>query len=50
MAEIAIKAIADIDISHSEIQCPRIKNNCSANGNYEEWTQEDGSLACACNN
>jgi hypothetical protein len=50
VAEIAIEAIADVDISHNALHCPTVKNNCGVNGNYQEWYQENGQLACACNN
>ncbi len=49
-AQIALEAITNTDISYSATQCPQVKNNCGANGDYVEWTQEDGSVACACNN
>lgn len=49
VAEIAIEAIGDVDISYNEAQCPMIKNNCGLHGNYQEWIQENGKLACACN-
>lgn len=50
VAEIAIEALAYVDISYNELQCPSIKNNCGVNGYYEEWIQENGQVACACNN
>ncbi len=49
VAELAIEALADVDISYNAAQCPDVKNNCGANGYYEEWLQKDGRLACACN-
>jgi len=49
VAEIAIEALADVDISYNAEQCPRVKNNCGVNGHYQEWLQENGKLACACN-
>jgi hypothetical protein len=50
VAEIAIEALGNVDISYHAAQCPTVKNNCGLNGHYEEWTQENGKLACACNN
>ena len=49
VAEIAIEAIADVDISYNEAQCPRVKNDCGVHGHYEEWEQANGKVACACN-
>lgn len=49
VAEIAIEALGDVDISYNALQCPAVKNNCGVNGHYEEWIQENGKLACACN-
>ena len=49
VAEIAIEAIADVDISYNGAQCSRVKNDCGANGHYEEWEQANGKIACACN-
>jgi len=49
VAEIAIEALGDVDISYHAEQCPMVKNNCGMNGNYEEWIQKNGKLACACN-
>ena len=49
VAEIAIEALADVDISYHAEQCPAVKNNCGLNGHYEEWLQKDGKLACVCN-
>ena len=50
VAEIAIEALADVDVSYHPEQCPVVKNNCGVNGHYEEWIQKNGKLACACNN
>jgi len=50
VAEIAIEALGNVDISYHAEQCPAVKNNCGVNGHYEEWIQENGKLACACNN
>lgn len=49
VAEIAIEAITDADISYHGAQCARVKNDCGINGNYQEWYQSNGKLACACN-
>ena len=37
VAEIAIEALGDVDISYHPEQCPAVKNNCGVNGQYEEW-------------
>jgi len=50
IAEIAIEALADVDISYNAAQCPAVKNKCGMNGNDEEWLQDNGQLTCACNN
>jgi len=49
LAEVAVEVLADTQISHQGMQCPTIKNNCGVNGHYEQWEQDDGQLACACN-
>jgi len=40
--------VTDTDISHNAASCSNIKRTCS-NGNYQEWYQNNGKLACACN-
>ena len=42
-------AVTGADVSYRENQCPRVKRNCGVNGDYQEWYQENGKLACACN-
>ncbi|TWX65177.1 hypothetical protein ESZ36_18000 [Colwellia demingiae] len=49
IAERALEHATGTDISYNGASCPNIKRNCSG-GNYEEWYQKDGKLACACNN
>ena len=39
----------DTDISYNAASCPNVKRSCSK-GNYQEWYQNNGKLACACNN
>ncbi|OBT03958.1 hypothetical protein A9267_18665 [Shewanella sp. UCD-FRSSP16_17] len=36
------------EYSRNSSQCPTIKKQCSA-GQYEEWVEESGQKACACN-
>ncbi|MGL1957848.1 MAG: hypothetical protein OCD00_11095 [Colwellia sp.] len=48
LTDTAIEAITGKDYSRDYAHCPRIKKGC-ANGNYEEWPQENGKMACACN-
>lgn len=49
IAEQALEHVTGSDISYNGASCPNIKRSCS-HGNYEEWYQENGKLACACNN
>jgi hypothetical protein len=48
IAEDIIENMTNTDISYNGANCPNIKHSCS-NGNYEEWYQKNGKLACACN-
>lgn len=36
------------DVSYIAAHCPDVKQNCS-NGKYQEWYQQNGKKACACN-
>ncbi|WP_371185795.1 hypothetical protein [Thalassotalea maritima] len=49
VAEKVFEKITNTEISHVGASCPNIKRRCS-NGNYEEWYQQNGQKACACNN
>jgi len=44
----AVTALTGIPVGYSDAQCRNMR--CDANQNYVEWLQEDGQLACACNN
>ena len=46
--EKTLESITHTDISYSAVNCPNVKRTCS-NGNYQEWSQQNGKLACACN-
>ena len=49
IADTTFGAITGSDYSRNPASCPRIRMQC-AGGNYEEWIQDNGQLACACNN
>jgi len=49
IAETAFEKATDTDISYVGASCPDVRRNCSS-GNYQEWYQSNGKLACACNN
>jgi hypothetical protein len=49
IAETAFEKATDTDISYVGASCPDVRRNCSR-GNYQEWYQSNGKLACACNN
>ncbi|WP_334061987.1 hypothetical protein [Alteromonas genovensis] len=36
------------EYSRNAAQCSSVKRQCT-DGQYEEWTQENGQKACACN-
>lgn len=40
--------VTKTDVSYNAASCPNVKRNCS-NGNYQEWYQQNGKKACACN-
>ena len=44
----AVTAITGVPVAYSENQCRQLR--CDANQTYVEWQQENGQLACACNN
>jgi len=44
----AVTAITGVPVGYSEDQCRQM--HCDVNQNYVEWLQENGQLACACNN
>ena len=48
VAERVFENITNTDISYNGSDCPNVKRSCSR-GNYEEWRQENGKMACACN-
>jgi len=48
LTDTAFEAITGKEYSRDSSSCPRIERRC-ADGNYEEWTQKNGQLACACN-
>lgn len=45
-----IEAITGSKVTYNGAQCPSIKQRCGTEGTYNEWYQENGRLACACNN
>jgi hypothetical protein len=36
------------EYTRNTTQCSSVKRQCTG-GNYEEWTEENGQKACACN-
>ena len=48
ISERVLENISNTDISYNGAYCPNIKQRCGGS-NYEEWIQENGKLACACN-
>lgn len=44
-----LESITGKNYSRNPASCPRIKQRCGTHGNYQEWYQENGKLACACN-
>lgn len=49
LVEEAFKVITGNEISYRADNCPRIEAKC-ADGEYQEWIQKNGEIACACNN
>tara|TARA_B100000809_G_scaffold179984_1_gene177616 strand:- start:520 stop:753 length:234 start_codon:yes stop_codon:yes gene_type:complete len=49
IAETAFEKATDTEISYVGASCPEVRRNCSS-GNYQQWYQSNGKLACACNN
>ena len=43
-----LEQVTGKEYSRNGAQCPSIKRQCTG-GKYEEWTQENGQIACACN-
>lgn len=48
VVENVFEKITNTDISYNGASCPNVKQACSG-GNYEEWFQKNGKMACACN-
>ncbi|MBL4940886.1 MAG: hypothetical protein JKY81_04400 [Colwellia sp.] len=44
----AVTATTGIPVGYSEAQCRNMR--CDAGQEYVEWRQNNGQLACACNN
>jgi hypothetical protein len=49
LTDTALEAITGKEYSRNSSSCPLIKKKCGTNGNYQEWYQDNGKLACACN-
>jgi hypothetical protein len=47
-AERVLENVTNTDISYNGANCPNVRKSCSR-GNYEEWRQKNGKMACACN-
>lgn len=43
-----LKSVSGNEVSRNPSKCPNIKSQCLG-GNYEEWLQQNGQKACACN-
>lgn len=43
-----IKKTTGKEVSYNAAHCPTVKRSCSS-GNYQQWHQKSGELACACN-
>ena len=44
-----IKVTTGKDVSDNSASCPTLKQQCGVLGDYQEWEQPNGKLACACN-
>lgn len=44
----AVSAVTGIPVAYSDAQCRNL--HCDFEQEYVEWRQENGQLACACNN
>lgn len=44
----AVEVISGKSFSRNSSSCPTIKSSCPSN-KYEEWVQNNGKIACACN-
>jgi hypothetical protein len=49
LTDTAFEAVTGKEYSRNSSSCPLIKKKCGANGNYQEWYQDNGKLVCACN-
>jgi hypothetical protein len=49
LTDTALEAITGKEYSRNTASCARIEKRCGTHGNYQEWYQDNGKLACACN-
>lgn len=50
LTDTGIEAITGKEYSRNPGSCASIARKCGTHGDYQEWYQENGKLACACNN
>ncbi|MGB3726144.1 MAG: hypothetical protein WA981_10290 [Glaciecola sp.] len=48
VADGVFEKVTGKEMSRNASKCVAIKRSCS-NGNYQEWTQNNGQKGCACN-
>jgi len=49
LTDTAFEAITGKEYSRDSSSCPRLKQRCGTHGDYQEWYQDNGKIACACN-